>query len=240
MHFIADLHTHTCASTHAFSTVSENAAAAKKAGIEFLAITDHGVLMPDAPHLWHFYCLGNLPRELDGVFVLRGMEANITDYEGNIDIEPTDVYNVLDWIVASYHHPVCMPKNKASHTNSYVKLTENPRVCCIGHPDTGDFDFEIRPVCEACRENHMAIELNASRLRGQESQRRYREILSVCAEEGTMIVVNSDAHFCGRIGDFAQAGAYLEEMKFPQELVVNADRTRFKNYVISHKGNIFE
>ena len=240
MKFIADLHTHTCASTHAFSTITENTAAARERGIEYLAMTDHGVAMPDAPHLWHFYGARNLPRYINGVFVLRGMEANIVDYEGNIDVENIELYDLLDWIVVSFHEHVCRPKDKASHTNSYVRVTENPHVCCIGHPDDPQFDFDYREVAAACRENHKAIELNATRLRGKASQKRYRDILSVCAEEGTTIVVNSDAHFHDRVGDFEQAAAFLEEMKFPQELILNIDRTRFKNFVLSRRGNIFE
>ena len=240
MQFIADLHTHTCASTHAFSTITENTAAAKERGIEYLAMTDHGVAMPDSPHLWHFYGANNLPRYINGVFVLRGMEANILDYDGNIDVEIPELYGLLDWVVASYHHPVCAPKDKLSHTKGYIGALKNPHVCCIGHPDDPQFDFDYREVSVACRELHKAIELNATRLRSKSSQQRYREILSVCAEEGTTIVVDSDAHFHDRVGDFAQAAAFLEEMKFPQELILNIDRTRFKNFVISHKGNIFE
>ena len=38
---LADMHTHTIASGHAYSTVKENIDAAKAAGLKYLAITDH-------------------------------------------------------------------------------------------------------------------------------------------------------------------------------------------------------
>ena len=41
MKIIADMHTHTVASTHAYSTIKEMAEAARDAGLEYLAITDH-------------------------------------------------------------------------------------------------------------------------------------------------------------------------------------------------------
>lgn len=41
MKIIAVTHVHTIASEHAFSTVLENYAAAKKKGLRFLAFTDH-------------------------------------------------------------------------------------------------------------------------------------------------------------------------------------------------------
>ena len=51
MKIIADTHTHTIASTHAYSTLLENVGYAKKAGLRAIAITDHGPAMPDAPHM---------------------------------------------------------------------------------------------------------------------------------------------------------------------------------------------
>ena len=46
---IADLHTHTIASTHAYSTVTEMVQAAAAKGLYALAITDHARTMPGAP-----------------------------------------------------------------------------------------------------------------------------------------------------------------------------------------------
>ena len=47
MHTIADLHTHTLVSQHAYSTLYENIQAAREADFYALAITDHGPGMPD-------------------------------------------------------------------------------------------------------------------------------------------------------------------------------------------------
>ena len=54
-----DLHMHTVASTHAYSTLHDYIAEAKRKGIKLFAITDHGPDMADAPHYWHFI---NMPR----------------------------------------------------------------------------------------------------------------------------------------------------------------------------------
>ena len=54
MHIVADLHTHTIASTHAYSTVYEMVRGAKAKGLIAIGITDHGPDMKDGPHEWHF------------------------------------------------------------------------------------------------------------------------------------------------------------------------------------------
>ena len=84
--FVADMHTHTVASTHAYSTITENAAWASKHGIKYLGMTDHGINMQDAPNTWHFENLKILPEYLEGVRIFRGIEANILDTYGNVDI----------------------------------------------------------------------------------------------------------------------------------------------------------
>lgn len=81
-----DLHTHTVASGHAYSTLTENAQAASHKGLKLLGMTDHGPSMPGAPHLYHFVNLEILPAELFGVQILPGVEANIINYEGQLDL----------------------------------------------------------------------------------------------------------------------------------------------------------
>lgn len=237
MRIIADTHTHTIASDHAFSTVVENATCGKAAGLKFMAITDHGVRMPDSPHLWHFYSLGVLPREIKGVTVIRGIEANIMDFDGGLDI-PEDVYASLEWIIASYHHPCCMPGTFEQHTNSYIKVLKNPRVDVIGHCDTKDFDFDFDAVAKVCHEENKLIEVNNSRLYNAVSVARYKEILKACQRHKTQIILNSDAHYCERVGDLSMAIKLVEEIGFPENLVVNADENRFANYLKSRGKNI--
>ena len=73
----ADLHTHSLASQHAYSTLSELCSAAKSLQMTALALTDHGPGMPDGAIAHHFFCLTGLPAVLDGLHFYRGAEANI-------------------------------------------------------------------------------------------------------------------------------------------------------------------
>ena len=51
MNFNIDLHSHTIASTHAYSTIGEYVTAAKAKGIVMFANTDHGPAVPDSIRL---------------------------------------------------------------------------------------------------------------------------------------------------------------------------------------------
>ena len=99
---IADLHCHTVASDHAYSTITELANAAAEKGLVAVGCTDHGTGIQDAPHMWHFYNLDALPDTISGVRVLRGVEANVMDFAGRLDMEDY-VLDRLEIVVASMH-----------------------------------------------------------------------------------------------------------------------------------------
>ena len=86
MNIIADLHTHTLVSEHAYSTVDEMVNSAKEKGLLALAITDHGPHSSDGAKSVHFKAMHSLPDYINGVRLLRGCEANIVDYSGKVDL----------------------------------------------------------------------------------------------------------------------------------------------------------
>ena len=97
-----DLHMHTVASTHAYSTLSDYIAEARRKGIKLFAITDHGPDMADAPHHWHFINMRIWPRVVDGLGIMRGIEANIKITEGEIDCSCV-ILICLDLIFSGFH-----------------------------------------------------------------------------------------------------------------------------------------
>lgn len=235
MKLIADLHTHTLASGHAYSTVTENTAQAEKAGLTIMAITDHGPQMDDTPHLWHHHNLTCLPRKINNVFVLHGIEADIIDNKGGIDIDE-DLAKKLDWIVASYHWG---EGTKSEITESYIRLLENPHVCCLGHTDSPHFDYDMREVCRACHQYGKAMELNVARIRDEsrtDKREFYKKLLTVCAEEEALVVVNTDSHFWSTVGSFEPALKIISEVGFPERLLLNSDEEKIKRLVIRKNG----
>ena len=227
MNFIADTHCHTVASSHAYNTIDENAAYAAKIGLKALAITDHAPAMPDGAHLWHFHNLHTLPRRIDGVFILRGAEANIVDFDGSIDLDRYTLHS-LEWVIASFHRPVCEPSTEENHTPAYIKVAQNPRVTVIGHCGTAMYGFDHEKAVKAFKEYGKIVEINegSTRVR-KDSWNNCVDIARLCKKYEVPVVVNSDAHYKTNIGDFQKSVQMLEELEFPERLILNADETRF-------------
>ena len=240
MKIIADTHSHTIASTHAYSTVLEMAQFAGQAGLTALAITDHTPNSTDGPHVWHFHNLRKaLPRELCGVKLIFGAEASIIDYDGTLDF-PQDECKNLDWVIASIHRNHLKKASREEITNLYLGVAENPYVDVIGHCATVGYEFDYEKCLKKFKECNKLVEINESSIKWKGTADNFREVIRICKKYEIPILVNSDAHFCGLVGKFDKSLALLEEQDFPESLVVNADWDRLKNYIISKRGNVFE
>src|SRR5512147_279644 len=102
MKIVADMHTHTIASGHAYSTLNELAAEAARKGLLAIAITDHGPALPGGPHMYHFGAMRFFPESISGIRIFRGVEANILDPKGTLDL-PEPYLKKLDFVMAGLH-----------------------------------------------------------------------------------------------------------------------------------------
>ena len=236
MQIIADLHTHTLSATHAFNTLDEMAAKAAALGYAALAITDHGPAMPDAPHMWHFANQTALPLVLHGVAMMYGAEANVMDTNGGLDFAQSRL-RALDWVVASIHSP-CIPGllTEKEATRLWLAVAENPYVDCIGHSEQQNYRYDYDLVTKAFAKNHKVVELNGNSVNvRRDGIPNMKLLLAACLKNGCHIALDTDAHSTTQLqGNMPPLLAMLEEMQFPQELVVNATRQNLVNELKLH------
>lgn len=238
MKIIADTHTHTIASTHAYGTVKEMVEEAAALGLYAIGITDHGPNMPGSPREWYFNNLCAIPSTYLGVRVLKGAEANIADFDGNLDIDEGTL-NCLEWIVASLHNPTLdtsvIKPNFETCTQLYLNAAENPHINVIGHSGTPEYAFDYEKVIPVLAERGKLIEINDSAFKRKKgSVPNCIKIAQVCKKVGAPIIVNTDAHFMTEMGRFDGSIKMLEEIGFPEELVVNSSVERFEKYLTEH------
>ncbi|MEG0855617.1 MAG: phosphatase [Terrisporobacter sp.] len=225
MKAIIDLHTHALASGHAYSTVKENIEYAKKNGLKYYGLSDHGINMPGGPHLFYFQNLKILPREVDGVRILRGMEANIIDFDGNIDAVFDKYLTGLDYIIASMH-TVCMePGTKEENTRATLNAMDQRLVKIIGHPDDGRYELDYEPIVKKAKEKNVLLEINNSSLSPNSfrpgAYENYKKLLDLCKKYKVRVILGSDSHICYQVGLFDNAERLIDELDFPKELVIN-------------------
>ncbi len=232
MKILTDTHTHTVASSHAYSTLEENIKAAKSAKLELLCMTDHGPSMEDAPHPWHFENLKTLPPVLYGMKMLYGTEANIVGTGGELDI-PENILKNLGIVLASLHRITYKNQSDKDHTKTWLNVLKNPYVDILGHPGRGGFDFDKDTVIKAAKDADVCIEVNRFTIENPVQREVCREIILCCKKYGTKIAVGSDAHISAHIGMLGDAAKLLSDCDFPEELVIN----RNADTLIEHLKN---
>ncbi len=224
MNDILDLHTHTIVSGHAYNTLYEMIHAAASKGLKLLGVTEHAPRIPGACHPFYFLNFKVIPRQIQGIRLMMGCELNIIDHEGNIDLEPR-YQKSLDLGIASIHDPCYTCGTVAQNTAAYLGAMKNPAVQIIGHPDDGRFPADYETLVCAAKENHVLLELNNSSLapgcNRKNSRQNMISILEYCLQYQVSVILDSDAHCEADVGNHAYLHSLLEEMQFPEELVVN-------------------
>ena len=227
---LMDIHTHAVASGHAYSTVDENLRWAAEQGLQLVALTDHAPAMKDTTCHAYFANLHVLPEMLHGVRLLKGIELNILDFDGTIDMDEA-VLQRLDLAIASLHMPCIKPGTKKENTQAFLKVMENPYVDIIGHPGDPRYAVDYRELFRVAKETGTLLEINNASLTPggfwEGSRENIKKILLMSMEEGQPVVLGSDAHFYRNVGDFSYAEDLLKELQFPEELILNNTPEKF-------------
>ncbi len=221
---LIDLHTHTIASGHAYSTIQEMAATASQRGIRVLGITEHAPSLPGACDAIYFRNLHVVPREMYGVRLLLGAELNILDTTGRLDLDEAH-YRCLDLRIAGIHILCWQGGNRTQNTDAMLAAIHNPWTHIISHPADGTADLFFEPLVRAAAETHTLLEVNSSSLipsRGKVMARPNNlELLRIAKRMDVPVILGSDAHISFSIADYRYALPLLQETGFPDELVMN-------------------
>ncbi|MBP2171075.1 putative hydrolase [Erwinia toletana] len=227
-----DLHMHTVASTHAYSTLHDYVVQARTKGIKLFAITDHGPDMADAPHAWHFINMRIWPRLVDGVGILRGIEANIKNTAGEIDCTGP-MLDAVDLVVAGFHEPVFPPQDKATHTEAMIAAMANGDVHIISHPGNPKFPVDIPAIAAAAAKYDVALEINNSSFTTSRagSEPNCRAIAAAVRDAGGRLAFGSDSHTAFTLGNFEHCLRIMHEVDFPQDRVLNVTPRRLLDFL---------
>ena len=180
------------------------ARAARDAGLEYIAITDHTVSLAmtggcDAKKLRRqMHEIERLNAKLDGIRVLTGAEVNI-NRDGTLDIDDETLAR-LDVVGIAVHSHFNLPRRE--QTERITRAMRNPHADILFHP-TGrviqkrePYDVDIEAVIATARATGTVLELDAYPDRLDLRDEHVRR----ATQAGVPIVIDSDAHSVKHLG----------------------------------------
>lgn len=212
-----DFHTHTRHSDGNASVI-EMVEAAESRGMAAVAITDHGPDTSVGVPPWEMESLlGEIEdaRRDAGIRVLSGIEANVVDGAGNVDVDRRMIER-LDFVIFSIHRidDLIDPSEAArEYISRMTRAVRRGGASVIGHP----FHYhqsllpylereEVEEFVRTLSECGVAVELNM----------RYRApddgFLRLCLREGVKFSIGSDAHSAENVGRIDWALSALEKV----------------------------
>ncbi|HML00852.1 MAG TPA: PHP domain-containing protein, partial [Acidimicrobiales bacterium] len=149
-------------------TLAEMAAAARRLGYRYLAVTDHAPLlymerMTTKRMLAQRAELRALEKQQGGLALLHGTELNIQP-DGSLDWDD-EILGGFDVVVASVHSHFSMSRQEM--TARLLRAIEHPAVNIIGHPTArsighrAPIDFDAETVFDAAARSGTALEINS-------------------------------------------------------------------------------
>jgi putative hydrolase len=187
------------------SPIEEMARAAIDLGHEYIVLTDHSPRLTVARGLSverlreQLDVVRDLNQRLAPFRILTGIEVDILE-DGSLDQEP-DLLAQLDVVVASVHSKLRAPK--AEMTPRMLNAIRNPHMDVLGHC-TGrivvgrgrpESEFDADAVFAACRDHHVAVEINSRPERLDPPTR----LLKLAVETGCCLAIDTDAHAPGQL-----------------------------------------
>jgi DNA polymerase (family 10) len=198
-----DLHMHTTESDGR-DTIEAMILAARAAGLEYCAVTDHSQSLAMANGLDERRALAHAARirdiasRIEGVTVFAGIECDIRS-DGTLDLE-ADCLAALDLVIASVHS--ALSQDDVQMTERLLRAIEHPAVDIIGHP-TGRLLLRREPcrvnmprVIDAAARHAVALEINGQVDRLDLGDTNAR----LAHDRGVKLVISSDAHGCSAVG----------------------------------------
>lgn len=184
---VSDYHTHTIYSDGK-STMEDNIRAAIDKGLQTIGISDHGYA-----HMGFGIKYDNIRamrEEIDilkekyrsaGIHILLGIECNILDDEGTIDMDDK-VRPYFDYIMAGYHFgskPTHLLRGMRNHLNNYVKPFKYKEV-----------DYNTRALIEAMKQNDLFVLTHP----GDKGDVYIEEVAKIAGDTNTLLEINARHH----------------------------------------------
>jgi putative hydrolase len=229
---IADIHTHSIMSGHAFGTVREMAMGAKENDIQLLGITDHAPGIPGTCDPFYFYNCKIAPRHLYGVELIHGAEVNVLT-GGKLSLDECFM-KCLDYAIVGIHKECYVDEGIDKNTDNLIACMKHPKVFFVSHPDDGYTPLNYEHLVKAAKEYNVALEVNNSSLIKTDRlncRENISKMLQLCMEHRVPIILSSDAHDPDWVGEVTKAIEFVDNFGFDEDLILNNSIEKIKEFI---------
>ena len=247
---IADMHTHTVFSKHAYSTVKENIDSARAHGLRYLIISDHyygdkvnNEVEQNNEFCRIFYFHDHIDEVVSGE---NGVRVDATaEFNIGQDIDPRLIKSCFwrpvglhNWFIDVDNLDVKILLEMFQHKcetgcNAIVHIERGLNSLCGGkyankydsyqiHPDV---EWFLEKIVRYAVENNIYLEVNEASLKNGDlaTKARMEYWLGIANKMNAKIYLGSDAHYCDAVGMFPRAIELLNEIGYRKENILNAN-----------------
>jgi len=223
-----DLHIHTIASGHAYSTINEYVIQAKKNRMKIIGFADHdpGNVETIVSEIY-FSELSRIPKVISGIRVLKGVEADV-DSNGSINLLERTIKN-LDYVIAGLHKGAAFKEQGIKrNTEAVIKLIRSGKVQIISHPfKMSSYKTDIGAVAEVACRNNVLLEVNISYLverwleKHPENLSGLGKMIKIVKKHEQKVIVGSDAHNIWELGDDSPLKKIKKQIGLTDKMIIN-------------------
>ena len=223
-----DLHLHTIASGHAYNTILEYINQAKKLKMKMIGFSDHGPSGKDVfVNEVYFEVLPRIPKIINGIRILKGIEVNILNKKGEIDISDKTIKEKLDYVIAGFHDKTDYKnRNLKNNTEAMINCIRSDKVDIISHPFVTDkFDINIEKVSLAACNHNVLLEINLHYITEKkikpETLANLKIMIEVVKKCRKKIIIGSDAHNIWEMADDSPLKKIKKEIGLTDKMIIN-------------------
>lgn len=242
MKIFGDYHTHTVYS-HGKGTIRENVEAARERGLKEIAITDHGpghflygVKREDFKKMREE--VDSLNEEFSDIKVLLGIEANVLNKKGEIDVDD-ELKSIIDILLVGFHfaaisknikdvydmyvlNKFCkiseslIEKSRDANTKAMINAINSHNINLITHPGA-KLNVDIIEIARAAGKRNTALEINSHH--GHLTVEELRLVMN----EDVKFMINSDAHRSKDVGNVQEGINRAVEVGLNKSQILNIE-----------------
>lgn len=200
-----DLHIHSIASGHAFSTVQEIIDYSILKGMTHIGIVEHGSSMQGSCHEGYFSMLPEIASKMKNyiknINIYFGVEANIINNKGDLD---SKIKGQNTFVCAGLHELTpYVTNNKTENTQAIINAIKKNKIDILVHPLRSQFDIDLLEVASFAIENNVILELNNRVFQNISFQylNEYKKLVKLIKQKHHYLIIGSDSHISYDIGN---------------------------------------